>query len=494
VANYALTLAAVSVATLLRFVLAPLLGPRLPFILYYPTVFLCTTLGGVRAGLLSTALGGLAAWFIFIPPQYAFKASDPSALTHLILFLFLGVFISLFGENIFRTRKRSEDHLTAILESISDGFQSFDADYRYVYVNAVTKRVWAERGVAGDVIGRRVFDVFPEARDTEIGLALVRAMTGRVPVEVEAFSVILKRWVANRYFPTPDGGVLVFTQDITERKKSEEAMLSANEQLRLVTDIMAAPVTRCTRDLKYLWVSKPYADWLGLTPGEIVGLPIVDVIGREAFADLRPHFERVLSGEVVRYEEQVNFRGIGPRWIRAVYSPTFDPAGEPDGWVAVVIDIEDLKQAEEALKEANRHKDDFLALLGHELRNPLSGITNALHVLRQTRNADAAGIRALDVLERQTRQMRKLIDDLLEVTRITRGKVTLQREMADLVALVRSTVEDHRDLLDGARLALRLDLPSRPIWVEGDPTRLVRIPGEYEHQFRANVNTDSAGS
>src|SRR5262249_31114383 len=122
-------------------------------------------------------------------------------------------------------------------------------------------------------------------------------------------------------------------------QESEAAHQAAMQQLQIVTEGMAAPIARCSRDFTYLWVSKPYADRIRRPPAEIIGRPIVDIIGSEAFTQLRPHFEKVLAGQVVRYEEQILFQGIGPRWINAVYTPTLETTGKPDGWVAVVLDI-----------------------------------------------------------------------------------------------------------------------------------------------------------
>src|SRR6266404_6488808 len=111
---------------------------------------------------------------------------------------------------------------------------------------------------------------------------------------------------------------------------------------------MAAPVTRCSRDLNYIWVNQRYADWIGRPLHEVVGHAIEEVLGTEAFQRLRPHFERVLSGETVSYEEAVTFQGIGQRWISATYTPTFDSMGVPDGWVALVLDVTGRRQGEEA--------------------------------------------------------------------------------------------------------------------------------------------------
>jgi len=129
------------------------------------------------------------------------------------------------------------------------------------------------------------------------------------------------------------------------------------------------------------------------------------------------------------------------------------------------------------LQTANRRKDDFLAMLAHELRNPLSPILNALHLLR-LRGPDTQVLdRVRDVVERQVRHMAHLIEDLLNVTRIARGKISLRRERLDLAALVRETTEDHRAALETAGLTLVLDLPATPVSVVGDATRLAQVVG-----------------
>jgi PAS domain S-box-containing protein len=111
-------------------------------------------------------------------------------------------------------------------------------------------------------------------------------------------------------------------------------------------------VSHCSRDFRYLWVNQEYANWLQLRLDEIVGRPMVDVLGKEAFEALRHHFEQVLAGEKVYYEQKTNCRGIGKRWTLATYTPTLDADGVANGWVAVVIDITERKSAEAALRES----------------------------------------------------------------------------------------------------------------------------------------------
>src|SRR5262249_22021378 len=130
---------------------------------------------------------------------------------------------------------------------------------------------------------------------------------------------------------------------------------------------------------------------------------------------------------------------------------------------------------EEALIEADRRKDDFLAVLAHELRNPLAPVRNAVEVMR-LRDVDDPGLRcARDIIDRQVQQMTRLVDDLLDVSRITRGKVTLQKEPGDLAAVVARAVEISRPLIDARRHELAVILPPEPVRLEADPTRLAQV-------------------
>jgi PAS domain S-box-containing protein len=136
---------------------------------------------------------------------------------------------------------------------------------------------------------------------------------------------------------------------------------------------------------------------------------------------------------------------------------------------------EELRQRAEALAAADRHKDEFLGMLAHELRNPLAPIRNCLELLR-LRETDAPTMeRVREVVERQVRHMARLVDDLLDVSRITCGKILLRYERLDLGRLIRDAARDHRHALEEAGPALLLELPEEPVWVVGDPTRVGQI-------------------
>jgi PAS domain S-box-containing protein len=119
------------------------------------------------------------------------------------------------------------------------------------------------------------------------------------------------------------------------------------DTLLQVTNEMAVAVTRCSADFRYLWANQAYADWLQRPLTEIVGRPILNVLGKDAFEALLPHFTQVLSGQRVQYEQETNVQGIGSRWISATYTPTLDSERAANGWVAVVLDVTERKRAEE---------------------------------------------------------------------------------------------------------------------------------------------------
>jgi PAS domain S-box-containing protein len=154
------------------------------------------------------------------------------------------------------------------------------------------------------------------------------------------------------------------------------------------------------------------------------------------------------------------------------------------------LEAELRKQAQE-LAESHRRKDEFMAMLAHELRNPLTPVRNALHLLRQRGTDEATRRWVQDVLARQVEHMSRLLDDLLDVARITRAEIHLQRECLDLSLLVRATAEDHRVLLENADLTLHLEVPEEPVWVSADRTRLAQVLGNLLHN--AAKFTDPAG-
>jgi PAS domain S-box-containing protein len=178
-------------------------------------------------------------------------------------------------------------------------------------------------------------------------------------MEYPCHSAAQKRWFHMLVTPlagVAGGGAVITHIDNTERKQAADAMREALQQLQLITENMAAGVTRCTRDLRYVWVSPSYAAWQGLRgSGEVAGRPIRDVAGQDFYETVRPYIERVLSGERVEYETKVKYSGVGTRWIHAVYVPTQAQDQTVDGWIAVVSDVTERHEAEERLRASEEN-------------------------------------------------------------------------------------------------------------------------------------------
>jgi signal transduction histidine kinase len=155
-------------------------------------------------------------------------------------------------------------------------------------------------------------------------------------------------------------------------------------------------------------------------------------------------------------------------------------------------EIEVRKEAEAALREADRRKDEFLAMLAHELRNPLAPIRNATEVLRQIGVEDPRLAQMSGIVDRQSGHMARIVDDLLDVSRAARGKLLLRKERLDLAELVRATVDDHRALLESGGLAVAVALPPEPVWVLADATRISQAIANL--LLNSQKFTDSGGA
>lgn len=186
---------------------------------------------------------------------------------------------------------------------------------------------------------------------------------------------------------------------------------------------------------------------------------------------------RALKGERVLGERFVLTRRDGQEMVVSFSSAPLQLGGQAVGAVTVCTDITDLIRTQEALREADRRKDEFLAVLSHELRNPLAPIRNSLVVLDRAAPGGDQARRAQAIIDRQVTHLVRLVDDLLDVTRIARNKIRLQCELLDVTELVRRTIEDHRSLFEESEVHLEAELPAERIAVNGDRTRLAQVVG-----------------
>lgn len=184
-------------------------------------------------------------------------------------------------------------------------------------------------------------------------------------------------------------------------------------------------------------------------------------VAREGHADVEIKFRHFKSGA-----------GI---WMHYNVFTIKDGTGEPVGFATVSRDISVSKQVKAALHEANQRKDEFLAMLAHELRNPLTPINNAAHILDMLKREDPRLNWAADMIKRQVKHLTHLVDDLLDVSRIARGKISLKKERLDLVEVIRAVLETARGIVSAKQQQLEVRLPGLPILMEGDSVRLAQV-------------------
>jgi PAS domain S-box-containing protein len=224
-----------------------------------------------------------------------------------------------------------------------------------------------------------------------------------------------------------------------------------------------------------MFVNSPYALRVGLSPVEIIGREIADVLGQQTFAQLRQYADAALRGERVEFDADVAYRCLGVQHMQCSFDPEFNAAGQVVGYVAAIFDITEREQGVQQLREADRRKDEFLAILAHELRNPLAPLQNGLEIIRHVAPSDATLTQTADMMERQVRQLVGLVDDLQDVSRIARGKLQLQRRPVVLIGAVEQALEASRPILEAHGHDLSVQCRDNRLAVDADPVRLAQI-------------------
>jgi len=283
-----------------------------------------------------------------------------------------------------------------------------------------------------------------------------------------------------------DRGTLVgfakVTRDLSERRLAEQALIEAEERVRLLVNsirdyalIMLDPKGNVTT-----WNAGASAI-MGYAADEVLGMHFSRFYPANDVAAGKCDHELEVARATGRFEDEGwRVRADGTRfWANTVISAVRDSVGELIGFSKVTRDLTDRIRSEQeragrlAAEEANRSKDEFLAMLGHELRNPLAPIVTALQLIKL--RGDTAFAREHAVIERQVEHVMHLVDDLLDVSKVGRGKIVLKTKQVDLRDPIAKAVEIATPLVDRGQHQLHLDVPAAPLFVEGDDARLVQI-------------------
>jgi PAS domain S-box-containing protein len=405
--------------------------------------------------------------------------------------------------------RKSEQRFTQFMRHLPGLAWIKDAQGRYVYANDTAQKVFGKPGA--DVRGKTDAELFPPGTAAQFTRNDQQALTSDSGIQtIESLAHddgIVHHSIVSK-FPIPsdtnEEGIMVggVAFDITERKQAEEALRESEERFRLLAD--TAPVLIWVDGLDGCeFVNREYLQFLGRTMKEVQGMNWGVALHPD---DARTHLAayRQAFEQRTPFEAQFRFRREDGeyRWMKSAGLPRFIADGRFLGFVGCALDISDVKRSEEALAEADRRKNEFLAMLAHELRNPLAPIRNALEILRMAQSSEGSeewrltrGENAevdplatcdsllapppdlnspIDMMDRQIGRMVRLVDDLLDVSRISQGKINLRTGFIDLASSVNEAVETVRPLSESRGLSLTVTLPAHPVFLNADPIRLAQ--------------------
>lgn len=394
--------------------------------------------------------------------------------------------------------KESEERFRALAENVPDMIVRFDRNLRLVYANpAVMDRTGMTES---DLSGRtaREYGAAPSAAAKWEVSAREVLETG-MPQRIEFTNVWHgeSRTFDTQLIPERDGdgevqAVVAFARDITVRKSMEEALRQSEERYHslfnsmsegFVLHEMVFDETGRPSDYRYIDVNAAFELLTGLKREDVIGrlhsevLPDDDPYGVEVYAEV------ALSGNSVHIEKYS--AGLGRYYEMFAYRPA------PGQVASVFLDITERKRQADKLVQANQAKDEFLAMLGHEIRNPLSAINNAATLIE----LQTAGMENLQkpvaIVGRQVRHIARLVDDLMDVSRITHGKLEVRKECIELTGLMKRAAEMAQMQMDGAGCTLTVSTPASPVWIDGDPARVEQILGNLLNN--AAKYTESGG-
>ncbi len=394
-------------------------------------------------------------------------------------------------------------HSRELFETAQDGILVLDADTgRIVDANPFVITLLAYSYDA--LVGRHISEI-GLFEDVETSQAAFRQLqeTGYLryedlPLRTKSGLRIDVELISNVY------SVQCTIRDITARKQAEKALKESVEHTHFLADAMPQMVWMADANGSINYVSRLWRTYTGLDVAELHGWGWRQIIHPDDWENtIRIWRRSIATGDDFQLEQRCRRHDGVYRWHLSRGLALREPDGRIRMWVGTHTDIDDQKRTEAMLKESEVRKDEFLAMLAHELRNPLAPIVSALQVLRVLTPPDDGQLQAArDIILRQTHQLTRLVDDLLDISRIARGKITLRKEPVPVSALVARALEISRPVIDARQHQLEVLLPSEPAQVYGDAVRLTQVISNLLHNAakytdeggRIRLTIESAGS
>jgi PAS domain S-box-containing protein len=495
-------ISAVAAAVLLRWLLDPMLGDTLPLVTLYGAVAVAVWAGGYRPGVLAAVTGFLACDFLFMQPRGAFGFEDSRVLVGAAAFLMTCGIIIAFGELMRSAQRRArEEHeqLQTTLASIGDAVIATDKDGRITTINAVAESLtgWKKCDALGQPLDT-VFNIVNEQTRKPVTNPAMRALSEGVVVGLANHTVLIgkdgnERPIDDSAAPIRDGqgqiiGCVLVFRDITDRRRVEGELAKRLADARFLAAIVEsstdAILSKSLDGVIHTWNAAAQR-MFGYTAEQAIGRHISFLIPADRADEEERNTKRIRAGEAVEHFETVRRRSDGETvHVSLTLSPIRDEQGRVIGASKIVRDITDRKHTEERvygllseLKRADRRKDEFLATLAHELRNPLAPIRNTLEILKRAQGQVEAFEDICGMMERQVNHLSRLVDDLLDVSRIVRDRMELRKEQVELNSIVHQSIEACGTLAERGGLQLTVNIAPQPIYLHADPVRLSQVFG-----------------
>jgi PAS domain S-box-containing protein len=375
--------------------------------------------------------------------------------------------------------------LEGVTEGTEDLIAALDLELRYTVCNAAYRRNFIRLfGRPVDVGDSMVEALAALPEDQAMAVALFsRALAGEtVHVQCEfGDTAHARRLFDQRFYPLRDAdgrivGAGEVAADITDQAAAEQALRDSEARFRTLADNMDQLAWMAEPDGRVTWLNQRWAHFTGLDPQALL-----DPARRRTVVH-PDHLPQVLAawdtararGEPWEHTFPMRRADGVDRWFLSRALPIRDEQGAIVRWFGTHTDVTRERETESALRRADRSKDEFMAMLAHELRNPLAPLRNMLGLLERRQDAELLP-RALALMGRQVDQLGRLVEDLLDGARIKSGKVSLKRERLDLTVVLLAAVETSRPLWERAGHELVLALPDEPLWIDGDRQRLEQV-------------------